>query len=96
MEQNNPYYKLDCHSVINNPSQDEMYMVPILVATFDNRNPPILSEEVQDCWEWEDDAGWTIYGEGQVSIPATQKDIEIDYLKYMVDPKFYYKEMNAY
>ena len=37
--QEHPYYLLKTHYVINNPSQQEMYVVPILVATFNNQVP---------------------------------------------------------
>lgn len=42
---NNPYYKLDTHHVVNNPSRNEMYMVPILVATFNKQVPLKIEDE---------------------------------------------------
>jgi len=33
----NPHFKLDKHYVINNPSRDMIFMVPILIATFNDQ-----------------------------------------------------------
>lgn len=86
LEKNNPYYLLNYHYVTRNPSQKEMYMVPILIATFNNRNPPIELDpqnEINDfSWEWLDDSGFIQYGKGQINIFSTQKTIEEMYKKY--------------
>ena len=34
LKNENPYFKFDYHYVVNNPSKNEIYMIPILVATF--------------------------------------------------------------
>jgi len=66
-----PYYKFSTHHVVNNPSASEMYMVPILVATFNDQVPlpidcPSKSQKPSSIkWEWENDDGWTYYGKGQ-------------------------------
>jgi len=58
---NNPFFLLNTHYVINNPSQEEMYMVPILIATFNDRIPVDLNNNnnapprIEYEWQWEED-----------------------------------------
>ncbi len=54
-----PFFNLNTHYVINNPSQDEMYMVPILIATFNDRVPIQLYQEGHSInrYEWQFEEG---------------------------------------
>ena len=84
---NHPYYLFNHHYVINNPSQQEMYVVPILIATFNNQVPLKIEPDkiirYQIKWEWKDDSGWIPYGTGQqTSKSSIQNAIEEMYQKY--------------
>ena len=83
-----PFYKFQIHHVVNNPlDSDEMYMVPILVATFNNQipwelSPKFVNYSPQFNWEWLDESGWVLYGEGQPIEKQTQVIIESMYQKF--------------
>ena len=58
---------------MNNPSIKEMYMVPILIATFNNQIPIKIEPEdikqepiptINYLWEWKDDNDWKKFGFG--------------------------------
>jgi len=86
------YYKLSTHHVMNNPGKSEMYMVPILLATFNNA-PPItikcdckplpVNNELDINWEWQDDKGWVKYGVGQKADTNVQAVVEECYDNFM-------------
>ena len=66
------------HVVTNPIDSDEMNMVPILLATFNNKKP--LKLETDDnfynpsvTWEWLDDSGWNFYG---IAEP-TEKEVQV-------------------
>ena len=90
LRQNNPYYTLNGHYVINNPSQNEMYMVPILIATFNTQVPLKIESDAltntipikRPVWEWLNQ-DWTAYGFGLPTMSSTQITIEELYQKYM-------------
>ena len=86
---NAPYYQLRTHYVVNNPNINEMYMVPILIATFNNQAPMRIEPENVNpspidlaIWNWMNDSGWVAYGVGQVSISSCQLAIEAMYQNY--------------
>jgi len=91
------YYKLSTHYVINNPSPSEMYMVPILIATFNqqaplnitcnqtnqNQNQNQTSPLLMGIqWEWHNDSGWVCYGSGQSIGSSALVAIEHSYTQF--------------
>lgn len=93
LKDNSPCYKLNTHYVIDNPKEsNEMYMVPILIATFDDQTPLIQEEMIDNVkeipnqnksiWKWHNDDGWKEYGEGQYIREESQKIIEKMYQNY--------------
>ena len=84
LTQNNPYYRHQSYHVVNNPSQEEMYMVPILIATFDHQIPLKIEPEPKptNLWKWKDDDGFKPFGIGQLNMPLVQFTVEKMYQKF--------------
>jgi len=92
------FYTINTHHIVNNPSPNEMYMVPILIATFNNQVPINFEcknrssqkkeeNKINYSWEWKDDDGWKAYGldrNGAVTDNCIQsaKTIENGYKSY--------------
>jgi len=92
LEKNNQYYSFKTgpgYHVINNPEQNEIYMVPILIATFNNQVPlPIELGNINPninlpVWNWKNESGWVAYGVGQTSMTNCQISIEEMYQKHL-------------
>jgi len=87
---NNPCYTENEHYVVNNPTHgNEMYMVPILIATFNQQTPIAItcnnvSHQRTDVitWEWKADNQWEAYGVGQDFPENLQISIEDSFQKY--------------
>uniref|UniRef100_A0A6B2LA52 WWE domain-containing protein n=1 Tax=Arcella intermedia TaxID=1963864 RepID=A0A6B2LA52_9EUKA len=83
-------YSFNVHYVINNPvGGNEMYMIPVLIATLNKRVPiNINCAEVGTMkgglskWQWKDEKGWVDYGKGQNFEWNLQAVIEEAYQKY--------------
>ena len=87
----NRYYKFQTHHVTNNPSKDRMFMVPILIATYNNQiplkiEPDGFADVIHDyVWEWKGQLRWEEYGCGQINKNQIQSTIEEMYQKYCHD-----------
>lgn len=87
-----PFYTFNTHHVVNNPSKDEMYMVPILLATFDTQSPlkiecqsnppPVEQNKVKVQWEWWNDTVWIEYGKGQPVTDNSQIALESAFAQF--------------
>lgn len=93
----NQYFTFNGHYVTNNPSRNLMFMVPILVATFNNQVPlrlepdnvqnpipnPINNNVRLPVWQWKNDSSWEVYGVGQDNDLDVQPIIESQYQGYL-------------
>ena len=79
------FYELNTHHIVKNPSHNEMYMVPILIATFNNLIPlEIDPHNVTYLWKFKDDSGFKPIGTGQSNESTVQFTFEKIYQNFRI------------